>query len=86
MCLYSQKVPESRINAHSWVGLLIRWSRVRILQGPQRLLLHGAMPGAFFGGVLRGVLPIKTDLYTDAKAVMVLQRFELFWVQDQRAQ
>ncbi len=44
------------------------------------------MPGAFFGGVLRGVLPIKTDLYTDAKAVMVLQRFELLWVQDQRAQ
>lgn len=34
------------------------------------------MPGAFFGGVLRGVLPIKTDLYTDAKAVMLLQRFE----------
>lgn len=43
------------------------------------------MPGSFWG-MLRGLLPIKTDLYTDAKAVMVLQRFELlWWVQGQRA-
>ena len=33
------------------------------------------MPGAF-SGVLHRVLPIKTDLYTDAKPVMVLPRFE----------
>lgn len=45
------------------------------MQGPQRLQLRGAMPGSFWG-MLRGLLPIKTDLYTDAKAVRVLQRFE----------
>lgn len=48
---------------------------MRILQGPTKITVQwGNARGFSFLG--RGVLPIKTDLYTDAKAVRVLQRFE----------